>query len=172
MDFKVAYGLREKDFTGRDLPDLFSAAVTVNIPLWQKSRQSKKLASTIQSHEAALKSYRNLVDTLPHRVDALATEIRDTQENYRLYIDALVVQSEQWARSALAAYEVGKVEFNTMVNAQIRLLRVELQATRYLYNIYQKRAELEEVLGGPVNSQIRKDKESQGRDETESGFSG
>ena len=97
-----------------------------------------------------MKSYRSLVDSLPHRIDALANEILDTQENYHLYVDALLVQSEQWARSSLAAYEVGKVEFNTMINAQVQLLRVELQAKHYLYSIYQKRAELEEVLGGPI----------------------
>jgi outer membrane protein TolC len=125
--------------------------VTVNIPLWQKSRQTPKLDATRKSHEAAMRSYRNLVDTLPHQIDALVTEIRDTQESYRLNADALVLQAEQWARSSLAAYEVGKVEFNTMINAQVRLLRFELQTDRYLFNIYQKRAELEEVLGGPLN---------------------
>jgi outer membrane protein TolC len=150
MDFKVAYGQRDEDLTGRDLPDFFSATVTLTIPLWQKNRQNKKLSASQKSREAAMKSYRNLLETLPHRVHALATEIRDTQESYRLYVDALLVQSEQWARSSLAAYEVGKVEFNTMINAQIRMLRVELQAKRYLYSIYQKRAELEETLGGPL----------------------
>jgi outer membrane protein TolC len=153
MDFKVAYGQREEDRTGRDLPDFVSASVTFNIPLWQKSRQDKKLAATQKSHEAAMKSYGNLLDSLPHRVAALVTEIRDTQENYRLFADALAFQAGQWASSSLSAYEVGKVEFNTMINAQIRLLRFELQAERYLYTIYQKRAELEEVLGGPLGSQ-------------------
>ena len=107
-----------------------------------------------------MKSHRSLVVTLPHRVDALATEIRNIQENYSLYVDALLVQSEHWARSSLAAYEVGKVEFNTMVNAQIRLLRAELKAKRYLYSIYQKRAELEEVLGGPLSPQPSTEKQS------------
>ncbi len=150
MDIALAYGQRDEDLSGRDLPDFFSATVTLTIPLWQKSRQGPKLAATRKSHQAAVKSYRNLVESLPYRVDALATEIRDIQENYRLYVDALLVQSEQWARSSLAAYGVGKVEFNTTINAQIRLLRAELQAKRYLYSIYQKRAELEEVLGGPI----------------------
>ena len=149
MDFKVAYGQRDEDFTGRDLPDLFSATMTVNVPLWAKSRQNKKLAASRKNHNAAIKSYRNLVESLPYRVDALATEIRDTQENYRLYTDALLVQSEQWAHSALTAYEVGKLEFNTMISAQIRLLRDELRAKRYVYTIYQKLADLEEVIGGP-----------------------
>jgi len=150
MDFRVAYGQREDDPSGSNRPDFFSATVTINVPLWAKSRQNKKLAAAKKGNEAAIKSYRNLADSLPHQVDALATEIKNTQKNYRLYVDALLVQSEQWARSSLAAYEVGKVEFNTMVNAQIMLLRAELQAKRYLYSIYQKVAELEEMIGGPL----------------------
>jgi outer membrane protein TolC len=150
MDFRVAYGQRDDDPTGHDRPDFFSATVTINVPLWAKSRQNKKLAAAKKSHEAATKSFRNLAESLPYQVDALTTEIKNTQKNYKLYVDALLVQSGQWARSSLAAYEVGKVEFSTMVSAHIMLLRAELQAKRYLYSIYQKLAELEEVIGGPL----------------------
>jgi len=150
MDFKVAYGQREEDFSGRDLPDLITASVAVNIPLWQGNRQDKNLEAKRKSYKAATKSYESLTKSLPYRVDALATGIRDTQENYRLFTDALMIQAEQWARSSLSAYVVNKVEFNTMINAQMRLLRFELKSRRYLFNIYQKRAELEEILGGPL----------------------
>ena len=54
MDFTVAYGQREEDLNGRDLPDFFSASVVINIPLWQKTRQDKKLEATKLSHQAAL----------------------------------------------------------------------------------------------------------------------
>ncbi len=150
MDVKLAYGQRDEDFTGRDLPDFVSGSVTMNIPLWQKNRQDSKLAATKKSHQAAINFYRNLVQSLPHRVDALVTEIRDTQKNYRLFNEALLLQAEQWANSSLSAYEVGKLEFNTMIGAQIRLLRFELQTSNFIFRIYQKRAELEEVLGGPL----------------------
>ena len=150
MDVKLAYGQRDEDFMGRDLPDLVTGSVTMNIPLWQRSRQDSKLAATKKSHQAAINFYRNLVVSLPHRVDALVTEIRDTQKNYRLFSDALLLQAEQWANSSLSAYEVGKLEFNTMIGAQIRLLRFELQTSNFIFKIYQKRAELEEVLGGPL----------------------
>ncbi len=158
MDFKVAYGQRDEDRTGRSLPDFVSASVTINLPVWKKYRQDPKLAATLKSHDAAFKSFRNLLESLPHRVDALATEIRDFQENYRLFDEALLVQAEQWANSSLAAYEVGSLEFNTMINSQIRLLRFELKAENYLFNIYQKRAELEEVLGGPLDGLPAKEK--------------
>jgi outer membrane protein TolC len=151
MDFKVAYGHRDEDRTGRSLPDFWSGSVTINLPVWKKYRQDPKLAATLKSRDAAFKFYRNLLQSLPHRVDALATEIQDFQENYRLFDEALIVQAEQWANSSLAAYEVGSLEFNTMINSQIRLLRFELKAENYLFNIYQKRAELEEVLGGPLD---------------------
>ncbi|MBU4426292.1 MAG: TolC family protein [Desulfobacteraceae bacterium] len=150
MDFKLAYGQREEDFTGRDLPDFVSGSVVINVPLWHKKRQDRNLASKQKNSEAAARFYQNLVQSLPHRVDALVTEIRETQENYRLFSDALMLQAEQWASSSLSAYVVDKVEFNTMINAHIRLLRFELQTDRYLFNIYQKRAELEEILGGPL----------------------
>ena len=150
MDVKLAYGQRDEDFTGRDLPDFVSGSVTMNIPLWQRSRQDSKLAATKKSYQAAINFYRNLVESLPHRVDALITEIRDTQKNYRLFNEALLLQADQWANSSLSAYEVGKLEFNTMIGAQIRLLRFELQTSNFIFRIYQKRAELEEVLGGPL----------------------
>jgi outer membrane protein TolC len=158
MDFKVAYGQRDEDRTGRSLPDFVSASVTINLPVWKKYRQDPKLNATLKRHDAAFKSFRNLLESLPHRVDALATEIRDFQENYRLFDEALIVQAEQWANSSLAAYEVGSLEFDTMINSQIRLLRFELKAENYLFIIYQKRAELEEVLGGPLDGLPAKEK--------------
>jgi len=152
MDFMVAYGQRGEDMTGRDLPDFVSGSVVVNVPLWYKTRQDKQLAATLKRLAAVKDGYRNLFETLPHQVNALATDIGKFQENYRLYTDALVPQAEQWAKSSLAAYQVRELEFDTMIKSQLQVLRLELQSDRYLFNIYQKRAELEELLGGRIQS--------------------
>ena len=135
------------------MSDLVSASVVVNIPLWHKSRQNKKREATKALHQAALKSYQNLANSLPYRIDALATDIRKIQKNYKLITDALLVQAEQWAQSSLVAYEVGKVNFNTTISAQIILLRFELQSENYLFSLYKKHAELVEVMGAPLLSQ-------------------
>lgn len=150
MDFRVAYGQRDEDRTGRSLPDFVSAQVLLNIPLWQNTRQDPKLESTRKAREAAEKSRRNLLKRLPYQVDALVTEIHKTQENYKLFTEALLLQADQWARSSQSAYEVGTIEFNTMISAHLRLLRFELQADKYQFDVYQRRAELEEILGGPI----------------------
>lgn len=155
MDFRVAYSQRDEDFTGRNLPDLVTASVVFNIPIWQNTRQDKNLASKQKNYLAVRKSYQNLTKSLPHQVDRLVTEIHNLQENYRLFSDALMIQAEHWAKSSLAAYVVDKVEFNTMLNAHIRLLHFELRAKQYLFNIYQKQAELEEILGGPLEQSAK-----------------
>lgn len=150
MEVKFAYGQRQEDRTGRDLPDFVSGQVVFTIPLWYKTRQEPKLAAALKARQAADNSYRNLAKSLPYRVDALITQIHDIRKNYKLFTEALLLQADQWARSSQSAYEVGSLEFNTMISAQIRLLRFELQADNYLYEIYRKRAELEELLGGPI----------------------
>jgi outer membrane protein TolC len=147
MDVRVAYGQREEDFTGRSLPDFFSAAVILNLPVWQKNRQDSKLAASRADYQAAVKAYRNTISRLPHQLDALVTEINDTQSNYRLYTKGLLLQADHWSQAAASSYEVGKVDFNTMINAKLKLLRFEQQALRYRKTVLQKRAELGELSG-------------------------
>ncbi len=149
MDVKVAYGLRE-EVMDQDLDNFVSASVMMNLPLWKEKRQDKKLTAAEKNLDAAIKSYENLADILPHKIDALVTQINDIQKSYKLYKESLIAQAKQWAKASISDYEVGKVEFNTMINAQIRLLRFELQSEKYLFEIYQKHAELEELIGGAI----------------------
>jgi outer membrane protein TolC len=147
FDVKVAYGQRNTNAMGVARSDFITAGVTLTLPLWKGKKQDQHLIASKKRHEAAKRSHQNLFLSLPHRIDAKSVEIETLLKNYRLYRDALIVQADQWAQSSLSAYEVGQIEFNTMLNAQIRLLRLELQADRYRFGIYRKKAEIEEILG-------------------------
>lgn len=150
MDVKLSYGQREENQAGQDLADFASATVTMNIPLWQHSRQDSQLAAAKSKQSAALKSFRNLYETLPHRVSSLTSEISTNIENYNLFKKGLLLQAEQTAQASMTAYEVGKVEFNTMITSQIRLLEFELKAQKYLFQAYKKWAALAELAGSPI----------------------
>jgi outer membrane protein, heavy metal efflux system len=151
MDFKVAYGQREDDpRTGRDRADFASAGVTFSIPLWASRRQDSQLEAAQKALAAARKTVAGLETALPHQVDALVAEIKQLRESYSLVRDALLVQAGQWSASSLAAYETGKIEFGPMIGAQMRVLRYELQASRYLYDVHAKLAALEELVGSPL----------------------
>jgi outer membrane protein TolC len=147
MDFNVAYGQREEDMTGRDLPDFVSASVVVNLPLWRNQKQDKQLQAEENRHKAATKAYESLQHALPHQVDAVLNEIDAIQENMRLFGGGLLEQTANWSQSALSAYEVGKVDFDTMIKAHMRALQFQLQAERYRFQYTTKLTELETLAG-------------------------
>lgn len=146
FDLRFAYGERE------DLPDFVSATVGMTVPLWQSTRQDSKLAAAKKRLGAAKKSLQGLRQTLPHSIDRVLAEIEGARDSYSLLSEALSVQAAHLADASLSAYSVGKVEFDTMLSARTRLLRIELKAERYKYQIYKKMAELEELIGTNLSS--------------------
>ncbi len=157
FSFRLSYGQRDHDFNGRDLPDFISAAVAIEIPLWHKKKQSNELAAAMHDQRFAQNRYQDLKIRIPYKINSLISEIEDTARRYRLYTQELIPQSGQWARSALDAYQVGKVEFDTMINARIRVLRYRQEASRLVYTAYQKRAELEALIGGKAEKYQEKE---------------
>ena len=164
MDFRLGYGQRDQDRNGKDLADFFSATVTVNLPVWRHTKQDKLLEAAQNRRKAALSAHENLRRSLPHRVDALVTEIEALRENHRLFTEALLLQTDQWSRASLAAYEVGKIPFDTMINAHLRRLRFGLQADQFRFSVLKRLAELEELAGGeaPNDAATAPDPESAG----------
>ena len=146
FDLRFAYGERE------GFPDFVSATVGMTVPLWQSTRQDSKLAAAEKRLTAAKKSLLGLRQTLPHSIDRVLAEIEGARESYTLLQEALSVQASHLVDASLAAYSVGKVEFNTMLSARVRLLRIELNAERYKYQIYKKMVELEELIGTNLSS--------------------
>jgi outer membrane protein, heavy metal efflux system len=146
FDLRLGYGQRD------DRPDFFSATVGITVPLWQSKRQDSQLAAAEKRLLAAQKSLLGFRQTLPHTIDQLLAEIDGARENHRLFRDALSLQAAHLADASLAAYSVGKIEFNTMLSARIRLLRIELKAESYRYQLYRKVAELEELIGTRLSS--------------------
>jgi outer membrane protein, heavy metal efflux system len=151
-DFNVslAYGIREDDRLGAERADFFSAGVTLNVPLYQNRKQTPLLEAAAKNRQAAAEALRDLQLSLPHQIETVKSTVRRLQDSYQLYVSTLLLQAKQWADSAQSAYEVGKLEFNSLINAQLQVLRLQLQADTYLYRLYQKRAELEELVGGPL----------------------
>lgn len=150
MNFTVAYGQRDDLANGQDSPDFFSAGVSFTVPLWQNTRQDSKLAGAKKRLSSARKSLQALQKSLPHKVDSVVAEINSAEESKGLYTDAISIQVEQWADSSLAAYAVGRVEFNTMLAARVRQLQTQLKEEQYISQVYRKIAELEEVVGQPL----------------------
>lgn len=148
FDLRLSYGFREPDNRGVNRADFLSAGINLNIPLWQGSKQAPRLEAATQNQQAASQALRELQSTLPHRIEALMISLGNLKKSELLYTTTLLFQAEQWAESAQTAYEVGKLAFNALIDARMQLLRIRLKADMYRFRIYQKRAEMEEMMGG------------------------
>lgn len=147
-NIQVAYGQRDEDPMGNDRDDFFSASISFSLPLWARNKQNAQLEASLDRLKAARARIEDLSTRLPHQIDAILTELRQLRAKQDLFHSAILVQAEQWAQSAMAAYRVGKLDFNAMISAHLRLLTIELQASEYLYQYYQKLAQLNQITGG------------------------
>lgn len=153
FDLRLSYGQREDNpVTGDDRADFASAIVAMTVPLYKTTRQDPKLGAAEQRLAAAEKAMLGYKNILPHKIDRLLAEIEGARENYDLYMKTLSIQAANLADASLAAYSVGKIEFNTMLAARVRLLQIELRAEKFKYQTYKKLTELEQLIGTNLKS--------------------
>jgi outer membrane protein TolC len=165
VDVRVGYGQRTEDRLGNTLSDFAYGSVTLNLPIWFQTKQDRRLQAAQIRREAAESAYEDFRKRLPHKVDAILSDIRAIQDNYRLFREALLIQTDHWSRASLSAYEVGKVDFDTMINAHLRRIRFELQAVRYRMSMYQALARLEELTAADLRPMVQSPNAGEGGSE-------
>jgi outer membrane protein, heavy metal efflux system len=74
-------------------------------------------------------------------------DLRRVRRVLTLYDSSLIPQAEQSFHSVRAAYQVGKVEFQTLLQAELLLLRLETELHRLEADHQQAIASLELLVG-------------------------
>ncbi|MGH7371014.1 MAG: TolC family protein, partial [Candidatus Methylomirabilales bacterium] len=132
-----------------EIQDSYTFMATVTIPFspWTITKHSKEVEEaglTVAKSAADYEAMKNMV----------SFEIRDTfarleaaRQQLRLFRDALIPQTEQSFKAALAAYEVGKVEFISLMEAARSTRDIKLGYYRALVDFEQRLADLERAVG-------------------------
>lgn len=129
--------------------DNWDLMLEVNIPLQQSSRRA-------QEREAG---YR--LDAARHRVSAAEARLNGrlgetlaafeaSTERARLLRHTLLPQSQASLEAALAGYESGRVNFNTLIEAERQVLRSRLALLDADAESRVRHAELERLVGAPL----------------------
>jgi outer membrane protein TolC len=122
-----SYSQRESSF-GRDHPDLYSGFVGINLPIWFKSKQSKKVEEARYDKRSAENRYEAVKNELEFRVSALLAEIEQNSQLIELYRDAIIPQANHTLNSSVDSYQVGSVDFLTLLTNLQTLYRYELES--------------------------------------------
>ena len=142
-DFGVGYMYQNRPL----LPEMHGFTVSLNIPVFYKSKQREGVNEATEELLGARRSRDDRETTLNFEVKEQFLVARASQELYRLYSQAIVPQSSLALESALAAYEVGSVDFLTVIESFSTVLDFEVDYYRELANYLTALARLEPLTG-------------------------
>jgi len=150
----VAYGQRDDGVRSEDRSDMVSASITLSIPAWQKVRQKKKISENISLADKAERKFDSAKLKVRDRMADLRDKERKKVELLVLYNQGLLLQASQTVDSALASYEVDKVDFLTLVTNQISLFNFEIKRDRFDFELKSTRIRLLRELGDALEEAI------------------
>lgn len=120
FELRLQYGQRERGLDGTPRDDMITMTVAVNLPIWRRSRLEPRVAEAraMRRQAAALLEQQRL-ETEASLEQQLALE-RQTRDSAALYRTTLLPQVHAVVQSALGGYRVGRVDFLTLLDAQMK----------------------------------------------------
>jgi len=146
FNFRFAYGQRDN---GPEMKrrDVLSGMMEINIPLFYKSKQDRKVAEAkadIQNSEA---QYQAMKNELLFMVSDMASMIQRIERQLELYQTGIIPQASLQIHSAMSAYRVNKADFMTLLDSQMTLYRYELEYHQAFAEHGKNVANLEWLIG-------------------------
>jgi outer membrane protein TolC len=146
FNFKFAYGQRDN---GPDMKrrDMLTGMMELNIPIFYKAKQDRKVAETkadILNWEAQYRAMRNETLFMVADMNAMANQ---RERQYELYRTGIIPQASLQVQSAMSAYRVGKADFMTLLDSQLTLYRYESEYHQAITECEKSVANLEAAVG-------------------------
>jgi len=156
-DFTLSgtYGWRNgmNPATGRSRPDMASVRLGITLPLYAGDRQSR----AVQQHKAdAAKegfALNDLTRMVENEVYQAWTDYHANREQALLFKSGVIPQARQTVASMRASYQVNKVDFLNLVQAQVTLYNYETQYWKAISSGKQAKARLEASVGRKISKE-------------------
>ena len=121
-DFDVAYSYEQRP----DLPDMHGVMVGVNIPVFFHSKQREGVIEASHGLNAARRELDDRLTEVNFEIKQQYLAATAARNLMNLYSKAIVPQSSLALESSMSAYEVGKVDFLSMLENFVYVLNYEV----------------------------------------------
>jgi len=142
-DFNVKFGYQNRP----GMPDMYGLSVGVTVPLYFGQKQRPAIAEAAASKAAEQKRIENLATVLLFRVKDRHVAATTAERLAKLYGTTIIPQSTLSLESAIAGYEVGSVDFLTLMDNLVTLLNYQLSYYEQVSNVERALAQLEPLVG-------------------------
>lgn len=150
FDLKLQYGQRDRSPDGMPRDDMVSLIVGINLPIWRKSRLEPQVAEARAMRNQAQSMLAAQQLETRAALDAQLAQVRQWRATAELYQRTLLPQVRASVTSALAAYRVGRVDFLTLRQAQLREFEVSTDLAEAIANHNKALAEIDLLVGHGV----------------------
>lgn len=140
------YGQREGN-SQIDRADFVSAFVGINIPIWYKTKQSRRVSETAYKVEMAGETYNRAKNQIFLKIKELVDKEQQGNKTLQLIAQGILPQARQSLESALAGYSVDKVDFLTLLSNQVTMFNWQIRYHRELTDYEKNLAEVEHSAG-------------------------
>jgi cobalt-zinc-cadmium efflux system outer membrane protein len=145
-DFTINLGVMPRGH----LPTMWLATVGIPIPIWAGAKQSHAVAENESRVVANRRKAQSVEQVLRLRVQQRRTALAAALETIRLYREGLLAESEATAESTLAQYEVGKLTFISVLEADAGFIADQDGYLQALAQAQSIEIDAAEVSLGPV----------------------
>ena len=142
-DFNVSYMYQQRP----DLPDMQGFTVAANIPIFYKTKQREAVREQAEQLASEQANRENQQTELFFAVKRQYLLAKSSEQLLKLYSQAIVPQSSLALESSMASYQVGTVDFLTILTNFTVVLDYEVSYYRELANYQIALANLEPLVG-------------------------
>jgi outer membrane protein TolC len=126
FNLKFAYGQRDN---GPEMKrkDMLSGMVEINIPIFYKSKQDRKVAEIMAEIQSLEAQYRAMKNEISFMIAEMGSMLQREDRKMELYKTGILPQASLQISSAMSAYRVNKADFMTLLDSQMTLYKYELE---------------------------------------------
>ncbi len=145
-DIGVSYMFQQRT----NQPDMNGVTVSVSLPLFKKSKQREAVVEAAETLHTAEKMQDNQKNAVRAEVRRQYLAAQSAQHLLELYSKGIVPQSSLALESAMSSYQVGKVDFLSLMASFSTLLGYETDTYRQMADYQTAVARIESLTGEPI----------------------
>ncbi len=157
-DFNLTLQYSQRDeiaATNTDLNDFFSVILGIKLPINYGGKKSAKISEAVSLQQLYDEQYQNNLQMLRISLETSAAKLKYLIEREKLIENASLIQAEENFNSALASYQVNKIDFINVADALNKLLSIQIDLYKIRTDYLQEIAQVEYLTGSNFLKQAR-----------------
>lgn len=148
-DFEVSASYMQRDPMpdGTKRSDMFSAMLSMTLPIWRKEKIEPGIRAMAAEKEMAIRDEETLDAEAANAIDGSLASLSNFAAVAKLYRTTLIPQAEQSVRSNLEAYQVGEIDFPMLMDSLVAELNFRKEYAGMVGEMHTTKARLEAAVG-------------------------